>query len=302
MKPFSERLGYDIQAFLLKSLDLVQNYQTELMNYYTEEGVFPREAFLLLDKLETEATQIYNKVRINREKLTNYMDFVIFDQVEDFVSVFKTIENYSRWLRSSTIKGRFKRTTEVDFVLRQNQTLEAFSAEAGWSDREQGALDLALRNQIKETDYNLNGGMVFKFAYQNDKRIELRTVVDEMTGENLLGKDIQATLEFKGDDLCYLSPRDTFFQTCEILTNLLKNTNPEFPIDGFDKSAISNRNIMRVKMSTFIRQMFSTVKKDDTIASFAISDLAEDGDCLKIEGQYKSYLDSEPVKQVIYGN
>ena len=55
-------------------------------------------------------------------------------------------------------------------------------------------------------------------------------------------------------------------------------------------------------MSTFIRQMFSTVKKDDTIASFAISDLAEDGDCLKIEVQYKSYLDSEPVKQVIYGN
>ena len=93
MKSFSERLGYDIQAFLLKSLDLVQNYQTELMNYYTEEGVFPREAFLLLDKLETEATQIYNKVRINREKLTNYMDFVIFDQVEDFVSGFKTIEN-----------------------------------------------------------------------------------------------------------------------------------------------------------------------------------------------------------------
>ena len=48
--------------------------------------------------------------------------------------------------------------------------------------------------------------------------------------------------------------------------------------------------------------MYATVSKDDTIASFAISDIREEEDCLKIEMQYKSYLGSEPVKTFAYGN
>lgn len=301
-KSFSDKLGFDVKQFFQNCFTLLQDYQPKLVTYYTKEGTFPKEAFQLLDKLEAQVPVIYNKLRVNRENFDNYSDFLVFDQIEDFVSIFKTIENYSKWYKSSTIKGRFKQTTEVNFILRQNQTLESFSSEVGWNNREKGALDLALRNQIKETDYDLSGGMVFRFAYQNDKKIELQTVVDEMTGENLLGKDIQSTLEFKNDDLVYLTPADTFLQTCEILTNLMKNSNPEFPDEGFDKSAISNKNIMRVRMSTFIRQMFATVKRDDTIASFSISDVSIDGDALSIEVQYKSYLGGEPVKKAVYGN
>lgn len=297
-----DKIHFDVEGFFNDSLTLLQDYQAKLVSYYTNDGDFPKEAFDLLDKLESQVNQIYSKVGINRSALNKFSDFVVFDQIEDFASTFRVIENYSRWLRSSTIKGRYKRETEIDFILRQNQTLEELSDEIGWDNREEGFLDLTTRNQIKETDYNLAGGLVFKFSYQNEKSFQLVTVVDEMTGENILGKDIEGKLQFVDNDLLSLSPTDTFFQTCEILTGLFKNANPEFPDDGFDKSAISNKNIMRIRLSTFVRQMYATVSKDDTIASFAISDVREESDCLKIEMQYKSYLSTDPVKTFAYGN
>lgn len=302
MISFSNKIGYDIKTFFEESLELMQVHHSNIVSYFVEEGDFSKEAFGLLDKLENKSQIIYSKLRTNRNKLNNFLDFVIFDQIEDFISVFRSIQNYSRWYKSSIIKGRFKTTTEVNFVLRQNQTLENLSQEIGWQNQDEGALDLALRNKIKETDYDLQGGLIFKFAYQNEKSLKLQTVVDEMTGENLLGKDIQAKLEFKNDDLVYLTPQDTFHQTCEILTNLMKNSNPEFPNDGFDKSAISNKNLMKVRLPSFIRQIYAVAKKDDTIASFSVSDIVESGDSLRIEMQYRSYLNSEPVKKSVYGN
>lgn len=301
MVKFSNKIGFDVKTFLEESLYLIQDGQASFVSYYTQGSEFPKDFFDLLDKLLSQTKTIYRKIAINREAFDNYIDFIIFDQIEDFVSMFNLINNYSRWLRSSIIKGRFKNTTEIDFVLRQNQTLEELSNEIGWTSREQGALDLALRNQIKETDYTVDGGLTFKFSYQNDNSFSLQTVVDEMTGENILGKDLQAKFEFKDDDLVALTPSQTFLQTCEILTGLIKNNNPEFPSDGFDKEAISNRNIMKVKLSTFIRQMYAVVSKDDTISSFSITDVVEEKDCLRVEMQYKSYL-NEQIKQSVYGN
>lgn len=299
MENFSDKIQMNIDSFFQESLQLLQDYQPDLVKYYSNEGDFPKKAFDLLDRLENFVSLIYQKVRQNRNNFNNLSDFVVFDQIEDFVSAFRMIENYSKWLRSSVIKGRYKTTTEINYILKQNQTIEDVSAEIGWADREQGFLDLTLRNQIKETDYDLHGGLVFKFAYQNDKALQLETVVDEMVGRNLLGKDFGSKIGFKDDDILYLSPEDTFYQTCEILTGLMKNSNPEFPTDGYDKSSISNKNLMRVRLSTFIRQMYETVAKDDTIASFSITDVVEEDDTLNIIVEYKSYLNAENVKMKV---
>lgn len=301
-KSFSDKINYDIQAFYNDSLTLLQDYQKDFVDYYSQDGAYPKSAFDLLDKLVYQSQLIYQKVAINRDSFDNYSDFLVFDQIEDFLSTFRSIQNYSRWYHSSTIKGRFKTTTEINYSLRQNQTLENFSTEIGWTNQEQGALELALRNRIKETDYDLKGGLQFKFAYQNNQALELQTVIDEMTGENLLGKDIKKKFSLSNDDLVVLSPRATFLQTCEILSNLMKNSNPEFPVDGFDKSAISNKNIMKARLSTFIRQIYTVISKDDTISSFAVTNIGTEGDTLRIELEFKSHLSDELEKTSVYGN
>lgn len=302
LSDISKILNFDLKGFFERYLDFINNDNQELVNYYTLESEYPKESFDKLDRLFSDCRTIYEKIKIFRNNLENYYGFLVFDQVEDCYHTLNIIENYNKWFRTSFLKGRFKSTVEVDFVLKKNQTLENLSEEIGFEDRERGALELSIRNHIKETDYALDGGLVFKFSYQNDESLYLNTVVDVLTGENVLGKDIDKKFIFRENDLLTLSPKETFVQTCSILCGLLKNNNPEFPTQGFDKRTLSNKNVLNSTLPTFIRQLYSTVGRDDTIASFEIINIKIEGDCLRIEIEFKSLLEGRVTKQTINGN
>lgn len=300
-RTFSNIIGIDIKSFFNECLTFVELYNQTLVDYYESGTDFPKNAFDMLDSLSKKLQDISLKISINRDQLTLLSDFEIVDSLENFKSFFSTINNYSRWLRSSLVSGRFKNEVEIKYCLRQNQTLESLSREIGWTDDEQGFLDLSLRNSIKETDYDLNKSLIFNFSYQGSKTLVLNSVIDEMTGERILGKDISKSLQIQDDDLLVLTPEMTFYQSCEILTGLVKNSNPEFPLQGFDKSAISNKNIISNRLPTFIRQLYSVVGNDDTIAQFQVVNTSLEGDTLKIDIEYKSHLNTTS-RQSVYGN
>lgn len=302
LSDISKILNFDLKKFFESYVDFIDSYNQELIKYYTLEGEYPKEGFDTLDSLLLDCVSIYEKINNFRDSLEDYYSFVILDKFEDCYHSLEIINNYSKWLRTSFVKGRFKDTVEVDFILKQNQTLESLSSIIGFEDREKGALELSLRNHIRETDYTTDGGLIFKFSYQNQESLYLNTVVDILTGENILGKDINKFLTFKDNDLLTLSPKETFIQTCSILCGLLKNNNPEFPIQGFDKSSLSNKNVLNNTLPTFIRQFYSTVGRDDTIASFELVNISTEGDALKIEIKFKSLLVDTTEKLVVNGN
>lgn len=298
----SNILNFDLQDFFQRYIDFINSSDSELINYYMSEGDYPKESFDTLDSLLSDCTTVYEKLKYSRNRLQDYYSFLVIDQFEDCYHTLNIINNYSKWLGTSFVNGRFKNTVEVDFVLKQNQTLESLSENLGFDDREKGFLELSIRNHIKEIDYTTKGGLVFKYSYQNEGSISLNTVVDILTGENILGKDIDKKLTFKDNDLLSLSPKETFNQTCSILCGLLKNSNPEFPTQGFDKSSLSNKNVLNTTLPIFIRQLYSTVGKDDTISSFKISSIDISGDALKIEIEFKSLLTDTTTKQTVNGN
>lgn len=300
-KTFSNTIGVDVKSLLNDCLKFVSSYNQTLIDYYESGTSFPKTAFDTLDSLTSRMQDIYQKVPIVRVQLNSLADFEVFESLENYMVLFNTMNNYSRWLKSSLVSGRFKNNVEIKFCLRQNKTLEDLSREFGWLDTEQGFLDLSLRNNIREIDYDLNKSLVFNFSYQGAKSLILSTVIDEMTGENILGKDISRKVQIFDNDLLTLSPEQTFHQSCEILTGLMKNSNPEFPLQGFDKSAISNRNIISNRLPTFIRQLYSIVGNDDTIAQFQVVNTSFEKDILKIDIEYKSHLGTTS-KQMVYGN
>ena len=81
----------------------------------------------------------------------------------------------------------------------------------------------------------------------------------------------------------------------------MKNDNPEIPSQGLDKSLISNKNVVLNMMPTFIRQLYATIGSDDTISTFNIVSIDNEGDRVSIEVQLISQLGNE-VKQTINGN
>lgn len=297
----SNILGIDIRQYLQDCVNYINQYNQILIGYVSNGTQYPRTAYILLDDLVARYREITKRIGLRRDRLQGLQIFEIVDQIENVRSVLRSFDNYSRWMKSSFVKGRFTDSAEIIYVLKQNQTIENLALSAGYSSGEDGFLDLTYRNKIRERDYDLNGGLTFKFAYQNEQRIQLDTVIDNMTGDNLMGKDINKKLQLIDDDLLYLSPQDTFIQTCEIFTALTKNSNPEFPVQGFNKESLTNRNGLNNMLPIFVRQMYSIVSSDDTVASFSIKSVSIENDALRIEMEFRSHLSSE-VKQVIYGD
>lgn len=298
----SEILRVDLKTFFQDYVDFISQYRQSLTDYYLKGTSYPKTAFDTLSDLKKRTQAIYSSITSFRSQLTQFSDFEVIDKFEMIVHTLEILENYSRWLRSSLFKGQFKSGTEINFILKQNQTLESFSEEIGFQDRDSASIDLALRNKIKETDYSLEGGgLTFTFTYIDSNEFSLSSIVDNLSGENVLGKDLKKKLTLSEEDLEVLSPQETFTQTCSILLGLIKRDNPEFPYQGYDKSSISNKNTLVSMIPSFIRQFYSTVQRDDSIFSFQISKVDYQKDSLFVEITFKSWLNNE-IKQVVNGN
>lgn len=295
---FSNIINFNLQSYFEDYLVFMTQHKQLISKYYSQGDNYPKSSFDLFDNLKSRSKLIIEKISIKRDYLINFSDFEVVDQIENTIHCLEMIENYSRWLKSSLFKGKFKSGTEIEVVLKQGQTLEGFANEVGYLDRDSGAIDLALRNKIKETDVTLEGGLKFRFSYANNTSLVLSSIVDNLNGNNLLGKDIKRKITISNDDLQILEPYDTFYQSCEILISLLKNDNPEFPSKGFDKSMLVNKNVINSMLPSYLRQLYGIVEEDDSIANFNITNILLEKDVLKIEVTFKSWLNNE-VKQLM---
>ena len=294
----SNIISFNLQLFFEDYLTFVTQHKSLISNYYTKGTSYPKTSFDLLYSLKSRAKLILEKISIKRDYLENYSDFEVVDQIQDVIHCLEIIDNYSRWLKSSLFKGKFKQNAEIDVILKQGQTLESFANEVGYINRDEGSIDIALRNKLRETDLSLEGGVKFRFSYANENGLVLSSIVDNLNGDNILGKDLNKKISIVNNDLDILSSSDTFYQTCEILISLLKNDNPEFPSDGFDKSMLVNRNTINSMLPSYIRQLYNIIKKDDSIVNFNISNVFVEKDILRVEVIFRSWLNNE-VKQVI---
>jgi hypothetical protein len=96
------------------------------------------------------------------------------------------------------------------------------------------------------------------------------SVIDNIQGESVLGKDLKKVLTFVDDDLESLTPKDTIFQTVEILTNLEKGDVPEFK--SFGRSGGVGSNVHVFALSSVIRQIAEIFATDDTLTGFKVKD------------------------------
>lgn len=291
----------NLQKFFEDYVMFITQGKQYITDYYIKNTTYPKSSFDALYSLKKESRIILDKISSNRDYLINFSDFEVVDQLETVIHCLEIIDNYSRWMRSSLFNGKFKQSAEIDVILKQHQTLESFATEAGYVDKDQGAIDIALRNNLKEIHTTLDGGVIFRFNYYDNNKLLLNSVIDNLNGDNLLGKDIKKKITFGVDDILTLEPSDTFAQSCEILISLLKGDNPEFPYVGFDKSTLINKSTINTMLPSYIRQLYSMVFQDDSISNFNVSNIYMNNDRLNIDIIFKSWLNNE-VKQIVNGN
>lgn len=283
---FEEKTKYPLSDFFNKYTEFISNDYIDLVGYYKGDSVEnPVSLFNNLNSLIQEYSKLNDIVQINRDifNTTAYWDLI--DLIDNTGIEIKTLTKLSKWLRSSITNSRYLEDTETKYVLGQNENLEGLAKRMGYNDEQKVWLDLAQRNDIKEEDYNFEGGNILMLVVKSfSDNIYINSVVDNLTGEKVYGLDLSKKLSFNADeeDLNILDYKETILQAANILINLSKGSVPEFPSDGIQTDLIIGNNIGSVTYPTIFRQLYSTFAKDDTFKQLGIEAITQQVDGITI--------------------
>jgi len=195
----------------------------------------------------------------------------LIDYVDDIRTKLQTISKLSKYLRSSRTDFNFSQGYAHPYVIGAEQTLEQISSNIlEDNDANNDWVDIAIKNDLRETEYDIDGGdgiILYKeFFNQNF----VTSVIDNMIGEKIYGLDIQKRFEFVDDDLKVLSYKETAYQTVLILSRLNKGDIPEFVDLGIDRALYIGSNLGTLAFSSIIREMTKVFNSDDLFINFEV--------------------------------
>lgn len=289
-------LDIDVEKFLSSYLEFLNLDNQKLKDFYSNKITYPKGSFDSLKNLLNLSSLLYQKIKEKRDLLTDFSDFEVILSVEEAIHGLNIINNYSRWMRSTVVNDKYIPSESQEYFLKQNQNIEDLTKSLGYDDIETSSINIMLQNNLKEEDYSLNGGrsvtVNLKSSRESYNNITIKTVIDQMIGLNVLGKDISKKLNFVNNDLETLDPENTFYQSCGILLDLKKGGNPEFYNYGFDKSMLVNRNLVIGMLPSFLRQLNYMVSRDDTIQSYILRNFNITGDKILIKIEFISVINS----------
>ena len=300
LEEFTEITGVDISSVLTDYLFFMDYYHNRIVDYYKGNTKTADSAsFQALNDLILTIESINSDVILNKDSFYRFDHWELLNYIESIRVNLMTISNVSKFLRSSIENGNFSQFIETKYSLKQNQTLEDVSDYVmNSSDAINDWSNIAFRNDLREEDYNTTSGKLLSVVFDKSGGItDIKSVVDNINGENMYGLDIYSKITFEDDDIKTLSYRDTMLQTIAILSELRRGGNPEFRVDGLQTNLIVGRDINSIAYPVIFRQLFNVFSTDDTIAAFSITDVKIEGDSLVLEsGITTKYGDFLQVK------
>lgn len=282
---FQSLTKFNLSQFFERFYVFILEYRLSIQNYYSGVTDTPDyTAFKFLDIMLGDAQKLNGLIEGNKSSLNSGGMWELVETVADMRTALQTIENSSRWLRSAISKNNFNPYPELERVTQQMDTLEKLAQDAlGSNERDEDWVNIALDNSLREEDYNLDGGVTVKVQFINGAAIKVDSVVDNIQGENIYGKDIDKIFAYESDDVRVLTPNDTIKQAVGILASLRRGDNPEFDDQGIQSSLILGVSGGSIAYPVLFRNWVSTFSTDDTLQSFKVSDMKQEEDIVKFE-------------------
>jgi hypothetical protein len=300
LEQFESITGFDVNQYLSDFYNFINLQSDNIYAYYAGTVNVPDQpSFNQLQSLINQSQQLNEIIILNSNALNSVEFWDLVDTLDTMAVKLDSINNSAKWLRSSITNNNFNNNIEVDYILKQNQTIENIALQAGLSNPDDDWADLAIKNDLAEDDYTRQGGTIFKFYYQNDQVFNIQSVVNTIVGDSILGIDLPQYFQFDEEvsDFVVLTPEQTFVQGFAILLSLCKGDSPEFPNDGIDKSLLINRANLSFLYPAVFRQLYNTIAKDDTFKSVSISNLNLVGGAVNLEVTVESVYSQLQITQ-----
>lgn len=229
--------GYDIQSFFSRFADFVSSYYPYIIDYYNS-GEINREAFYELDSLFVEVEKIEPLFVLHRNTLDDIGMWFLLDTFSEIKTKLLTVRMSAKWTRSTYNSVR-SNTIKVKKVLGPGQSFEEISNQLSALEPQNDWVNITIPQYINEEDYSVeDGSNIFSINLRNVGLNYIDNVVDTLSGQNILGKDISADFSFENDDLKTVLYEDALRQALDLILKSMQGAIPEFPEYGLPNEFI----------------------------------------------------------------
>ena len=278
---FLKITGYNIENYFRRFIDFINNKSQNIIDYYS--GLTPtlnRDSFGEYEYLLKESDFVINifDLNLNRFNTVDYWEFMEF--ADDIKIKLETIGVFNKYTRSSVDKESFSNNISIDIASHDNETIEQLISNMGSTNRDEDWVNVALSNVLIQEDYSNNGGKILTVNFKSTSTTPIESIVDSSEGEKIKGRDILKKITFENEDLKVLEYDDTLQQMLDIMLNLSKNDNPEFPEYGIDKTLVLGMTYKAIALPSILRQLFQTLSTEDIISDVQVLKTNFDQDSL----------------------
>lgn len=276
----------DIQQFFQDTVDFINEGYPSILSYY-EGGDLPADSFKVLDDLLVRAESIDAAFFNFSDQMKTLDMWDLLDTFEDSWGQLLTINNTSKWMRSSRV-GRYDSKFYLERALKDFENFEQVASSVGSNDPQNDWEEIAVSNFIIEEDYSpRSGGPIFKISLSSSANFGIQTVVDSLVGERILGKDVDKRFYFANNDLAIVEYKDAINQTIDTIMNTLKGDIPEFPEDGVSNEFIGT-NVSAIQYPTLFRNLSTMFAKDDRFIEVNLLSLSRKDDYIIMKIKIKT--------------
>jgi hypothetical protein len=288
-----ERLSrFDLTQYFDDFATFVENDYSKIVNYFNGKvSKLDKDAinnFTTIRKQSSNLEDIVLNVSQNLDRMDYWNLLSFIDEVNSRIKVINKIDKFLRVIRyaSSNENSMAVNYMTTDFDIPETvAAIDRANPQDDW-------VDIFTRNHILETDYLAEqGGLNLEIGRQSLRNLNLQSVVDNLQGENVYGKDIDQEFIFVDDDLKVLEPRDTVRQAIITLALLQKGDIPEFLAMGVSPDLAIGSNLGLVSIPFISKEMKQTFSTDDTLVNFQVLDVETKGSSIFINFQVQTFFD-----------
>lgn len=261
MEIFKDITGYDIKSYFEDFVLLCNTYYPNIVGYYMGQNIDVRDSFGRLDALLKQSEAIEPLFYLKASGFNTLDSWELLDVFTDCQTKLWTINNSSRWLRSA-ILGRYGNNVVLERVLKTRETFEDVASELGLDDPQDSWFNIAKNNYVEEEDYTANdGGGMFKINIRQSGNFDIPNIVDNLSTEKILGKDISVDFGFVNNDLLTVEFNDAIRQAFNTILSSLKGSIPEFPEYGFPNDMIGS-SMNAIQYPTIFKHLLNMFQRD----------------------------------------
>lgn len=293
---FKDITGYNILPFFEGFLLFSRNYYPDVVQYYSGNQVDMGRAFSLLDKLLQTAEKIDSIFYLKSFEFSTVDFWWLLDLFTDCQTKLWTINNSSRWLRSAII-DRYSDAVVSERLLKTRETFEGVARSLGLSDPDNSWVDIVTNNMIEEEDYSPVGNQtMFKINLRTSGNFDAQNIVDNLSGKNILGKDIDKNFRIDGD-IVTVEFDDAIKQSLDTILGCIKGSIPEHPDYGIASNTYGT-TIKALSYPTIFKDILNMFSRDGRWSEVNIIDLYSKNDCIFVKINAKTITNNYLVSNI----